>query len=314
MQTFLPYPNFKQSAEVLHMKHLGKQRVENLQIMQALLLDKGWVHHPATNMWRGYEDALLAYQNAIVSEWVARGYRDTCLSKTTDLYLRHSNRRGQVALPPWIGDPEFHISHQSNLLRKKPEWYGAYFSNVADDLPYVWPEPLYLEKGMAMAKINNNLQFDDARIIFKNFSGRRTDYNSEGDRNFSVIVPPEEVESLIEDGWNIKMLRPREEGDEPAAHLKVKVKFPARDGRARPPRVVLLSSAGRNELDEETIDMLDYAYIKHVDLIVRPYNWEVQGKTGVTAYLKTIFVTIEEDELEMRYARAELEQEDYERD
>lgn len=298
MQTFLPYPSFEGSASVLHMKHLGKQRVENLQIMRALLLDRGWIHHPATNMWRGYESSLLAYQEAIVQEWVARGYKDTCLDKTVDLYFRHSGRRGHMATPHWLGDRQFHISHQSNLLRKKPEWYGNYFPNVPDDLPYVWPEPLYSVKEIDMAKHDGTITIEDARVIFKNFAGKAKTFNAAGDRNFSVIIPPEMVDDLREDGWNVKFLKPREEGDEPAAHLKVIVKY---SPKSRPPRIVLISSHGRTELDEETVESLDYAYMKQVDLIIRPYNYDVNGKTGITAYLKTMFVTIEEDELEEKY-------------
>ena len=145
MQTFLPSPNFVETARVLDRQRLGKQRVENLQIMIALLEKRGWVHHPAVNMWRGFEKALLDYQFQICYEWhVARGYTDTCLNKTIDLYTKYrgeesANSRRQVIMPPWMGDKEFHLSHQSNLLRKIPEYYGPIFPGVPDDIPYVWP-------------------------------------------------------------------------------------------------------------------------------------------------------------------------------
>ena len=137
MQTFLPYADFEQTAKSLDMKRLGKQRVETMQIMNAILNPEyGWQNHPAVNMWRGYESTLLEYQEAICNEWTSRGYKDTCLQKTIDLM---SNFKTNTARPGWIGDYDFHLSHQSNLLRKLPEHYSQYFVNVADDLPYIWP-------------------------------------------------------------------------------------------------------------------------------------------------------------------------------
>lgn len=139
MQTFLPYPDFRDSAMVLDRLRLGKQRVETLQIMSALLTGRGWTSHPATKMWRNYESALLEYQRAIVREWMYRGYRDTCLEKTLEIYAMDRPYQAKVVMPPWFGDPEFHLSHQSNLLRKHPVHYREYFSGVPDNLPYVWP-------------------------------------------------------------------------------------------------------------------------------------------------------------------------------
>lgn len=139
MQTFLPFSNFKKSAEVLDMKRLGKQRVETYQLMKALLIPEyGWKNHPAAKMWKGYELALLRYQEAICKEWSSHGYRDTCLEKTTDLYFS-TGRHESLAMPPWLGKPEIHASHRSNLLKKKPDWYAQFEWNESDDLPYVWP-------------------------------------------------------------------------------------------------------------------------------------------------------------------------------
>lgn len=139
MQTFLPYSDFDMAAEVLDRQRLGKQRVETLQIMTALLEGRGWVNHPATKMWRGYESALLMYQESICREWVGRGYRDTCLEKTEDLFWTHQDEY-YVVFPPWMGSHEFHVSHRSNLIQKDPEWYIPRFpDNPPHDLPYVWP-------------------------------------------------------------------------------------------------------------------------------------------------------------------------------
>ena len=117
MQTFLPYSDFKKSAEALDMKRLGKQRVECLQILKALTGAGGWKNHPAVKMWNGYSSALITYGIAICIEWKKRGYKDTCLEKI----LQFGNP-GDI-MPPWMGNVDFHISHMSNLIRKDSEYY-----------------------------------------------------------------------------------------------------------------------------------------------------------------------------------------------
>lgn len=137
MQTFLPYPEFRKSASALDRARLGKQRVETLQIMKTLVQGGGWKNHPAVLMWRGHETALMYYQEAICAEWTSRGYRDTCLEKTQEIYAELKGGGGPV--PSWLGNYHFHRSHQSNLLRKDSEHYGPMFPGVPDDLEYVWP-------------------------------------------------------------------------------------------------------------------------------------------------------------------------------
>jgi 3-deoxy-D-arabino-heptulosonate 7-phosphate (DAHP) synthase class II len=138
MQTFLPYPDFVQSARVLDRQRLGKQRVETLQIMKALHTGVGWVNHPATKMWAGHECALLDYQTAVCDEWTSRGYKDTCLQKTSALHFEYCTHH-VPALPAWIGDPEFHRAHRSNLLRKLPHFYRTKFETyLEENLPYIW--------------------------------------------------------------------------------------------------------------------------------------------------------------------------------
>lgn len=140
MQTFLPYPSFEQSAQVLDRQRLGKQRVETLQVLRALSgQTAGWVNHPATIMWRGYEPALIAYGVAICDEWVTgRGYRDTCKDKILSF---HNFFPGELVAPHWLGDDAFHLAHKSNLIRKAPDFYTPLFPGVPDDLPYIWPSP-----------------------------------------------------------------------------------------------------------------------------------------------------------------------------
>ncbi|NBR35827.1 MAG: cytoplasmic protein [Chitinophagales bacterium] len=135
MQTFLPYDSFIRSAECLDVKRLGKQRVEVLQILNALTgTSSGWQNHPATKMWRGHEAGLSAYGIAVCTVWKKRGYKDTCLHKIQSLVSPDKND-----LPSWFGDDKFHDSHKSNLLRKNPIHYSQFNWGVADDLEYYWP-------------------------------------------------------------------------------------------------------------------------------------------------------------------------------
>lgn len=130
MQTFLPYKDFDRSAKALDWRRLGKQRVEAMQILRALRGQSiGWANHPAVRMWRGHERALKAYHNAVIREWVRRGYRNS---------MRFECVRPGWAPPPWLDD-EFCAAHRSNLLRKDPEHYGRLGWTEPDDLPYRWP-------------------------------------------------------------------------------------------------------------------------------------------------------------------------------
>lgn len=138
MQTFLPYPDFQLSARVLDRQRLGKQRVETMQIMIALTEGRGWVNHPAVKMWAGHERYLLEYQDFICDEWLNRGYEDSCWPKTVDIF-RSARFSHALTRPFWLGDIEFHRSHQSNLIRKDRDHYGPQFPGVPDNLEYVWP-------------------------------------------------------------------------------------------------------------------------------------------------------------------------------
>ena len=152
------------------------------------------------------------------------------------------------------------------------------------------------------------VQIDNARIIYRNFAGAPSKFNREGDRNFAVVIEDQDIaEALTEKGWNVKIKPPREEGDEPFMFLPVKVKF-----NDRGPRVYLQNSlGGRNRvtLDEGTVGILDNVDITNVDLDIRPYDWDVQGKTGRTAYLQSICVTQEVDRFLDRYAEQESPEE-----
>ncbi len=134
MQTFLPYADFDACARCLDSRRLGNQRLEALIILRTLRRQsrQGWRHHPAVKMWRGYENALAQYLNAVCAEWARRGYRNN---------IRRRRVRLPLEPPPWLGDERLHASHRSNLLRKDPAHYGRFGWREPPDLPYYWPPP-----------------------------------------------------------------------------------------------------------------------------------------------------------------------------
>jgi len=140
---------------------------------------------------------------------------------------------------------------------------------------------------------------DDARITFRNFEGAAGQFNAAGQRNFHIVLPEDVAQDLIDDGFNVKVRPPREEGDTPFIHLKVNVKMDSRI----PPKLFIVTSKGRRQLDESMLQQLDWVDFAKVDLIFSRYkrDWP-DGRTTVTAYLQTFFGTIREDELERRYS------------
>ena len=145
------------------------------------------------------------------------------------------------------------------------------------------------------------LQIDDARIIYRNFRGEASKYNREGDRNFALVIPNEEIaDALTKEGWNVKVKPPRDEDDQPFMFLPIKIKF-----NDRGPSVYLVTGDRHNKLDEESIGLLDDIDIASASMDVRPYDWEVNGKTGRAAYLQSLEVIQEIDRFAARFVENE---------
>lgn len=143
---------------------------------------------------------------------------------------------------------------------------------------------------------------EDAQIKWRNFAGKEGMYNAKGERGFALILDDKTAEDMIKEGWTPKWPKPDEEGIVGEPFISVRVKF-----EVFPPRIVMMTTRARTTLTEDTVEVLDWANIDKVDLICRGYYWDVNGKQGWKPYVKSMFVTIDEDFLERKYAINEVE-------
>lgn len=139
---------------------------------------------------------------------------------------------------------------------------------------------------------------EGVRITYRNFQGRADTFNQAGRRNFVVLLDDDTAGVMKKEGWNVKVLAPRDEADTPQAILKVNVKY---DGKGAPPRVYLVTTRGKTMLDADSVRVVDFAEIENVDLVIRPWNYDINGSQGISAYLKSIYVTMHEDDLDRKY-------------
>lgn len=150
-----------------------------------------------------------------------------------------------------------------------------------------------------MANKRPNAVLENVELMFRNFAGRGDNYNREGDRNFAVRLDQGIAEAMAADGWNIKLLKPREDdgpNDPRQAYLQVSVSY-----KVRAPQIYLVTSRNRTLLTEDMVSLLDEVEIINADLSINPYEWEVNGNFGVKAYLSKAYITIQEDALDAKY-------------
>lgn len=159
-----------------------------------------------------------------------------------------------------------------------------------------------------MAKNNiENIKIENARIVFRNLSGKPDKFNPQGGkRSFSVVIEdPEFANELKKEGWNIKQFNPSPDSDEEPAHfISVKVSY-----NNIPPHIYLCTSKNKTLLNEDTVGQLDYAEISNVDIVITPYQYEMSGRSGISAYVKTMYVTVVEDEFASKYEYDDLDEE-----
>lgn len=149
-----------------------------------------------------------------------------------------------------------------------------------------------------MSRTTGTIILEDRKIIFRNFAGEESQYNRAGKRTFCIVLRDEdEAEELRSQGWNVKMRPGREEYDEPLFYLQANVGF-----NNYPPTIYMVGDRGKVKLNEDTVDMLDGVDIDKVDVQLRPYNWTVRGESGVTAYVKSMYVVLQRDVFANKYA------------
>lgn len=145
--------------------------------------------------------------------------------------------------------------------------------------------------------LSDNLILENAQLLYRNFSGAEREFNSEGDRNFLVKLDPKQAAELKEKGWRVKQMKPRPDEDEGQYILKVNVNYK----KGRPPRIVTITSKGRQDLGADEIFALDYIDLANVDIVLNGW-WSDMAGGGMSAFLKSGFFTIDEDRLDLKYA------------
>lgn len=151
-----------------------------------------------------------------------------------------------------------------------------------------------------MSDLAKTFMVEGAQLIFRNFEGKEGPFNRKGDRSVSIVLSPEIAEQLLADGWNVKQLKSREEEEDGTFYITAAINY-----ENRPPKIVMITSRARTTLDANTVETLDYAEFTNVDVLCRAHDWNVGDKSGTKAYVKSMYVTVLEDELEKKYADLE---------
>lgn len=146
-------------------------------------------------------------------------------------------------------------------------------------------------------RVERILEIPNAHIFYRNFAGVEKKYNPAGNRNFCIEIPKDLAQVLIDEGWNVRIMPPRSEEDEPIHYIQVNVSY-----KNVPPNIWMIAGRRKTRLNEESVDSLDYAEIRTVDVVINPYNWE-PGR--VKAYLKTMYVEIVQDSFAEKWAALE---------
>ncbi len=145
-------------------------------------------------------------------------------------------------------------------------------------------------------KVSTPITIYNAKLMYRNFSGKETEYNPKGKRNFCIFLEDDIAKKIEAEGWTVRWLEPKDKDEPPQGMIAVNVGF-----GNYPPIIVVISEGRQTKLNEETVDMLDWAEIASCDVILNPYNYTISGRSGVKAYLKSLYATLIVDELAKKY-------------
>ena len=146
------------------------------------------------------------------------------------------------------------------------------------------------------------LVISNTNLIFRNLSGKASDFNKEGSRNTGVIIPPEMVDDLVNDGWSVKQLPARDPQESPLYYMNCKVRFDN-----FPPKIYMCTSHNKVQVDEESVSQIDYSEIAFVDIEIAPYDYSTPMRSGRAAYIKTMYVNVIEDAFAEKYNYGDIE-------
>ena len=157
-------------------------------------------------------------------------------------------------------------------------------------------------KGGHFTMARQTLLIEGTNLIFRNFAGKESEYNKAGNRTTGVIIPENMVPQLVEEGWSVKQLPPRDPQDSPLYYMNAKIRFDN-----FPPKIYMCTSQKKTKLDEDTVDQIDYSEIQFVDIELSPYDYVVRGESGRSAYVKTLYVNVIEDAFAEKYNFGDVE-------
>lgn len=152
------------------------------------------------------------------------------------------------------------------------------------------------------------LNIENANILpggWRNFAGRETEINRDGKRTFCVVIPEDMVEVLTADGWNVKERRYEDEPENTFHFLTVNVSYRG----YYPPEIAIFANGVRTDLDQDTVGQIDRMRIKKASLSINPSRWDVNGKTGISAYLDCLYIAIDEEAWKSNFAEDEAPEE-----
>lgn len=147
-----------------------------------------------------------------------------------------------------------------------------------------------------------DVELEDVKVkwAFSHFDGRADTFNDEGDHNFTIILPEETAQQLMQEGWNVREKEGYEEGDPPEFQLKVKISY-----RFEAPKIYLIKNGRKFRADERDLSDIRRDTCEQIDVIITPSRWVNGNRTGITAYAKELYATVRESRFASKYSDLE---------